>query len=196
MYICAINLNIFFNFHKPLNSFLTMKNVLIVLVMSACGISTAFAQTPTAVPSKGEAKTAVKAAATTTKTEAKAATTTAKTAVKAAATTTKTEVKAAATTAKTEVKAAATTAKTEVKKAASATKAAVKETPAAAATTATKSVKKATGANATKMKAAPMAKMMYKCPKGDALCDTGGKCPKCGTEMVSISAAKKKAKKK
>jgi hypothetical protein len=34
---------------------------------------------------------------------------------------------------------------------------------------------------------------MYKCPKGDALCDTGGKCPKCGEEMVSISggAAKK-----
>jgi hypothetical protein len=40
--------------------------------------------------------------------------------------------------------------------------------------------------------------MTFKCPKGDALADSGGKCPKCGTEMVAIgaSAAPKKAAKK
>lgn len=143
-----------------------MKNVLIVLVMSAFGISTAFAQTPTAVPSKGEVKKDVKAASTAVKAEAKKATDATKTAAKAASAT---------------------------------AKIAVKETPTAAAktaATATKSVKKATAASSTKMKAAPMAKMMYKCPKGDALCDTGGKCPKCGTEMVAISASKTKAKMK
>ena len=40
--------------------------------------------------------------------------------------------------------------------------------------------------------------MTFKCPKGDALADSGGKCPKCGTEMVAIgaTAAPKKATKK
>jgi hypothetical protein len=40
--------------------------------------------------------------------------------------------------------------------------------------------------------------MTFKCPKGDAVADSGGKCPKCGTEMVAIgaTAAPKKAAKK
>ena len=164
-----------------------MKNVFIVLVLSAFGISTAFAQTPAAIPSKGEVKTAVKASPAAVKADAKKATDATKTAAKAATSTAKTEVKKADDATKTAVKEVPVTAKTDVQKAPAAAK---------TATTAEKSVKTATAAKATKMKAAPMTKMMYKCPKGDALCDTGGKCPKCGTEMEPISAAKKTATKK
>ena len=163
-----------------------MKNVLIVFTLCALGMTTASAQTPTTVPSKGE----VKAAAAATKTE-----------VKAAATATKSEVKTAATATKATVKAAPAAAKTEMKKAADATKMA----PAAAkaemkmAAAAPKAEMKAAAPMTAKKKSVAksstmgMPKMMYKCPKGDALCDTGGKCPKCGEEMVSISggAAKK-----
>ncbi len=41
-------------------------------------------------------------------------------------------------------------------------------------------------------------KMHFKCPKGDALSDTGGKCPVCGTEMVAMDHPKmmKKSTKK
>ena len=45
--------------------------------------------------------------------------------------------------------------------------------------------------------AMPSTKMTFKCPKGDALSDAGGKCPKCGTEMEAMMpmAAPKMAKK-
>ena len=33
-------------------------------------------------------------------------------------------------------------------------------------------------------------KMHFKCPKGDALSDTGGKCPVCGTEMEAMDHTK------
>lgn len=41
-------------------------------------------------------------------------------------------------------------------------------------------------------------KMHFKCPKGDALSDTGGKCPVCGTEMEAMDNPKmmKKGNKK
>ena len=41
-------------------------------------------------------------------------------------------------------------------------------------------------------------KMHFKCPKGDALSDTGGKCPVCGTEMEAMDHTKmmKKSAKK
>lgn len=41
-------------------------------------------------------------------------------------------------------------------------------------------------------------KMHFKCPKGDALSDTGGKCPVCGTEMEAMDHPKmmKKSSKK
>ena len=152
-----------------------MKNVLIVFTLCALGMTTASAQTPTTVPSKGE----VKAAAAATKTE-----------VKAAATATKTEVKTAATATKATVKAAPAAAKTEMKKAADATKMAAAAPKAEMKAAAPMTAKKKSVAKSSTM---GMPKMMYKCPKGDALCDTGGKCPKCGEEMVSISggAAKK-----
>ena len=38
-------------------------------------------------------------------------------------------------------------------------------------------------------KASSFPVMTYKCPKGDALCDAPGKCPLCGTEMVSIKSS-------
>ena len=38
-------------------------------------------------------------------------------------------------------------------------------------------------------------KMSFKCPKGDALSDAGGKCPKCGTEMEAMVPETKMAKK-
>jgi predicted RNA-binding Zn-ribbon protein involved in translation (DUF1610 family) len=46
--------------------------------------------------------------------------------------------------------------------------------------------------------AATSTAMTFKCPKGDAVSDGGGKCPKCGTEMVSMGAeaSPKKAVKK
>jgi rubrerythrin len=39
------------------------------------------------------------------------------------------------------------------------------------------------------MTAAGMSKMTYRCPKGDALSDAPGKCPKCGTEMEMIKSS-------
>jgi hypothetical protein len=46
--------------------------------------------------------------------------------------------------------------------------------------------------------AATSTAMTFKCPKGDAISDGGGKCPRCGTEMVAMeaAAAPKKAAKK
>ena len=136
-----------------------MKNFLIVLTLCASGVSSVFAQTPAA-----DAKAAVKAAPA---------------AAKAAA-------------APAAAKAAAAPAAAKVAAAPAAAKAAVQAAPAqaaAAATTAAAPAKKMVKKAAAKTMATSSSKMMYKCPKGDALCDTGGKCPKCGEEMVSMSGA-------
>ena len=98
------------------------------------------------------------------------------------------DAKAAVKAAPAAAKAAVAPAAAKVAQAPAAAKAAVQAAPAqaaAAAAPAKKMVKKA----AAKTMATSSSKMMYKCPKGDALCDTGGKCPKCGEEMVSMSGA-------
>jgi Cu/Ag efflux protein CusF len=83
--------------------------------------------------------------------------------------------------------------------------AAVKAAPAAAAQAAPAAAevkkaapkaKKAHAKHAAHADAAGAAKMAYQCPKGCALVDAAGKCPKCGTELVAIGGgAAKKAEK-
>jgi hypothetical protein len=91
-------------------------------------------------------------------------------------------------------------------KAAPAAAAAVKAAPAAAAAQAAPAAaevkkaapkaKKAHAKHAAHAEAAGGAKMAYQCPKGCALVDAAGKCPKCGTELVAIGGgAAKKAEK-
>jgi predicted Zn-ribbon and HTH transcriptional regulator len=83
-------------------------------------------------------------------------------------------------------------------KAAPAAAAAATQAPAAAATEVKKVAKKAKKAHAAHAPAAAAgAKMAYQCPKGCALVDAPGKCPKCSTELVAIGGgAAKKAEKK